>query len=140
MKNERLMRWLSTCPIHPIQKKEKNMLNVQMIVTALEKYNSYMYYAYSSDSLRPQDAKNLCEFIETALQTLVFTDPDDKKALEIAQDISKLLNEALTYAYRLNYILCRAKTYEQAKVVYNLISKIADLTFIPNFYVEKEVD
>jgi len=111
-----------------------------MIIVALEKYSSYMYYAYSSDSLRPQDAKNLCEFIETALQTLIFTDPEDKKALEIGQYISKLLNEALTYAYRLNYALCSAKTCEQAKKVYNLIGKLADLTFIPNFYVEKEVE
>ena len=112
------------------------MINVQMIMVALEKYNSYMYYAYSSDSLRSQDAKNLCEYIETTLQTLVFTDPEDKKALEIAQYISKLLNEALTYAYRLNYALCRAKTFEQGKIVYNLIGKITDLTFIPNFYTD----
>ena len=116
------------------------MISVQMIVTALEKYTSYMYYAYSSDSLRPQDAKNLCEFIETALQTLIFTDSEDEKALEIGQYISKLLNEALTYAYRLNYNLCRAKTYEQAKIVYNLIGKLADLTFIPNFYIKREVE
>lgn len=109
-------------------------MNVQMIVTALEKYNSYMYYAYNSDSLRPQDAKNLCEFLETALQTLIFTDSENEKALETAKYVGKLLNEALTYAHRLNYILCRPRNYEQGKIVYNLIGKLADITFIPNFY------
>lgn len=115
------------------------MMNVQMIVTALEKYNSYMYYAYNSDSLRSQDVKNLCEFLETALQTLIFIDSEDKKALETAQSVGKLLNEALTYALRLNYILCRPRTYEQAKIVYNLIGKIADITFIPDLYKKTEV-
>lgn len=115
------------------------MMNVQMIVTALEKYNSYMYYAYNSDSLRPQDAKNLCEFLETALQTLIFTDPNDEKVLKNAQSVGKLLNEALTYALRLNSVLCRPRTYEQAKIVYNLIGKMADITFIPDFYIKKEV-
>ncbi|MEM3715173.1 MAG: hypothetical protein QW153_04110 [Candidatus Bilamarchaeaceae archaeon] len=114
------------------------MINVQMIITALEKYNSYMYYAYSSDSLRPEDAKNLVEFLETALQSLIFTDTDDEKTYKNAQYINKLLNEALTYAHRLNYILCSAKTYNQAKSVYNLISKISDITFIPVFFPEAE--
>lgn len=116
----------------------KKMMNVQMIVTALEKYNSYMYYAYNCDSLRPQDAKNLCEFLETALQSLIFTDSDDKKTYETAQNVQKLLNEALTYALRLNYCLCSAKTRNQEKNVYNLIGKIADITFIPDFYIKKE--
>ena len=110
-----------------------------MLVTALEKYTSYMYYAYSSDSLRAEDSKNLCEFLETALQTLIFTDSEDKKALEIAQSVAKLLNEALTYALRLNYILCRPRNYDQAKIVYNLIGKLSDITFIPAFYTETEV-
>lgn len=126
VKNESTIRWLSASPT---QTKDKNMLNVQMIITAIERYSSYMYYAYSSDSLRPQDAKNLCEFIETALQTLIFTDSEDKKALEIAQDINKILNEALTYAYRLNYVLCGPKTWNKQKSVYNLIKKISELTF-----------
>jgi len=115
------------------------MLNIQMLVTALEKYNSYLYYAYSSDSLRPEDSKNLCEYIETALQTLIFTDSEDKNALETAKSVAKLLNEASTYAHRLNYILSRSRNYEQAKIVYNLISKIADTTFIPDFYKKTEV-
>lgn len=110
-----------------------------MLVTALEKYNSYMYYAYSSDSLRAEDSKNLCEFLETALQTLIFTDSEDKKVLETAQSVAKLLNEALTYALRLNYILCRPRNYDQAKIVYNLIGKLADITFIPDFYTETKV-
>ena len=114
------------------------MLNIQMLVTALEKYNSYLYYAYSSDSLRPEDSKNLCEYIETALQTLIFTDSEDKKALETAKSVAKLLNEALTYAHRLNYILCRPRNYEQAKIVYNLIGKLADITFIPNLSTQTE--
>lgn len=109
-------------------------MNVQMIVIALEKYNSYMYYAYNCDSLRPQDAKNLCEFLETALQSLIFTDTDNEKIYKNAQYIQKLLNEALTYAYRLNYCLCSAKTWNQQKSVYNLIAKIADITFIPKLY------
>lgn len=115
------------------------MMNVQMIITALEKYNSYMYYAYNSDSLRPEDAKNLCEFLETALQSLIFTDTDNEKTYKNAQYIQKLLNEALTYAYRLNYVLCSAKTWQQQKSVYNLISKISDITFIPVFFPEVEV-
>lgn len=115
------------------------MMNVQMIITALEKYNSYMYYAYNCDSLRPQDAKNLCEFLETALQSLIFTDSDDKKTYETAKSVQKLLNEALTYALRLNSVLCSAKTWNQQKIVYNLIGKIADITFIPDFYTKKEV-
>jgi len=105
------------------------MMNEQMIITALDKYVDYMYYAYSSDSLRAEDSKNLCEYIETALQTLIFTDSEDKKALETAKSVAKLLNEALTYAHRLNYILCRAKTYEQEKIVYNLLGKLADMMF-----------
>lgn len=115
------------------------MMNVQMIITALEKYNSYMYYAYSSDSLRPQDAKNLCEFLETALQSLIFMDSENEKESQQAQYINKILNEALTYAYRLNYCLCSAKTWQQQKSVYNLIGKISDITFIPVFFPEVEV-
>lgn len=115
------------------------MINVSMIVTALEKYNSYMFYAYSSDSLRPEDAKNLVEFLETALQSLIFIDSDDKKTYETAQYIQKLLNEALTYALRLNFVLCSPKTWNQGKSVYNLIAKIADITFIPDFYTKTEV-
>lgn len=107
------------------------MINVSMIITALQKYNSYMFYAYSSDSLRPEDAKNLCEFLETALQSLIFTDSDNEKEYKTAQEINKLLNEALTYALRLNYVLCGPKTWNQGKSVYNLIAKIDDLTFIP---------
>ena len=114
------------------------MMNVQMIVTALEKYNSYMYYAYNSDSPRPQDAKNLCEFLETALQSLIFTDSDNEKEYKTAQEVSKLLNEALTYAYRLNYVLCSPKTWNQQKSVYNLIGKMADITFIPVDFFTKE--
>lgn len=110
-----------------------------MILTALERYGSYMYYAYNSDSLRSQDAKNLCEFIETALQSLIFTDPNDEKVLKNAQFISRLLNEALILTQRLKYILCRPKTYEQEKIVYKLIAELADLTFIPNFYTKTEV-
>ena len=123
--------------IIPNSKKRKNMLNVQMIITALEKYNSYMYYAYSSDSLRSQDAKNLCEFIETALQSLIFTDSDDKKTYETAKSVAKLLNEALTYSFRLNYVLGSAKTWNQKKSVYNLIEKISELTF---FYKQNTCD
>lgn len=115
------------------------MLNNQMILTALEHYGSYMYYAYNSDSLRSQDAKNLCEFIETALQSLIFTDPNDEKVLKNAQFISTLLNQALTYAQRLKYVLCRPKNYEQEKIVYKLIAEMADLTFIPNLYTKTEV-
>lgn len=114
-------------------------MNVQMIITALEKYNSYMYYAYNSDSLRSQDAKNLCEFLETALQSLIFTDSDDEKTYENAKSVGKLLNEALSYAYRLNYVLGSAKTWNQQKIVYNLIGKIADITFIPNLYTQTKV-
>ena len=116
----------------------KKMINVQMIVTALEKYNSYMYYAYNSDSLRPQDAKNLSEFLETALQTLIFTDSDNEKEYKTAQSVQKLLNEALTYAHRLNYVLCSPKTWNQQKTVYNLIGKLADITFIPVDFFTKE--
>lgn len=105
------------------------MMNEQMIITALDKYIDYMYYAYNSDSLRSQDAKNLIDYIDTALQTLIFTDPYDNKALERAKNVSKFLNEAQSYALRLNYILCRAKTYEQAKTVYNLLGKLADMMF-----------
>lgn len=105
------------------------MMNEQMIITALDKYIDYMYYAYNSDSLRSQDAKNLCEYIETALQTLIFTDSEDEKALETAKYVGKLLNEALTYALRLRSVLCRPKTYEQAKIVYNLLGKLADMMF-----------
>ena len=113
------------------------MLNVQMILTALDKYISYMYYAYSSDSLRSQDAKNLCDYIETAHQSLIFTNSCDNKALEIGKNISKLLNDAHSYAVRLESILCRPRTYDQAKIVYYLIGKLGDITFIPNLYIEK---
>lgn len=115
------------------------MINIQMIMTALEKYNSYMFYAYSSDCLRSEDAKNFCEFIEAALQTLIFTDSENEKEFQQAQDINKILNEALTYAYRLIPILCRPRNNGQAKIVYSLISKISDITFIPDFYIKKEV-
>lgn len=121
---------------HPNLTKEKNMMNVQMILTALEHYGSYMYYAYNSDSLRPQDAKNFCEFIEKAQQTLIFTDPDNEETIKDAQFVSKLLGDASTYAHRLKHVLCRAKTYEQAKMVYDLLANIADITFVPNFYTE----
>ena len=114
-------------------------MNVQMILTALEKYTSYMYYAYSSDSLRSEDAKNLCEFLETGLQSLVFTDFNNDKGLDVGHFVSKLLNEALTYAHRLNYVLCRPRNKDQAKIVYNLISKLSDITFIPDFYTKSEV-
>ena len=107
-------------------------MNVQMVITALERYSSYMYYAYNSDSLRPQDSKNLAEYIETALQSLIFTDSENEKEFQQAQEINKLLNEALTYALRLNYILCSAKTQTQQKSVYNLIAKISELTFFYN--------
>lgn len=113
------------------------MLNIQMMLTALEKYSSYMYYAYSSDSLRAEDSKNLIEFLETALQTLIFTDSEDEKALQTAKSVGRLLNEALTYALRLNYVLCGRKTKSQAKIVYNLIEKISELTF---FYKQNTCD
>ena len=113
------------------------MMNVQMVITALERYSSYMYYAYNSDSLRPQDSKNLAEYIETALQSLIFTDSENGKEFQQAQEINKLLNEALTYALRLNYVLCSAKTRNQEKSVYNLIEKISELTF---FYKQNTCD
>lgn len=106
-----------------------------MALTALEKYTSYMYYAYGSDSLRPQDSKNLVEFIDTALQTLIFTDTEDKKAYQIAQNVQKLLNEAQTYALRLNYVLCRPRTKTQAKIVYNLIGKLSDMSLCLNLSI-----
>lgn len=115
------------------------MLNNQMILTALEHYGSYMYYAYNSDSLRSQDAENLCKYIETALQSLIFTNPDDEKVLKNAQFISNLLNDAYKYAQRLKYVLCRPKNFEQEKIVYKLIAEMADLTFIPNLYITMEV-
>ena len=105
------------------------MMNVQMILTALDHYLSYMYYAYNSDSLRAEDSKNLCEYIETALQSLVFTDSEDEKALETAKNVGKLLDEVLTYALRLNYVLRSAKTWNQQKSVYNLLGKLADMMF-----------
>lgn len=111
------------------------MINIQMALTALEKYTSYMYYAYGSDSLRPQDSKNLVEFIDTALQTLIFTDTEDKKAYQIAQNVQKLLNEAQTYALRLNYVLCRPRTKTQAKIVYNLIGKLSDMSLCLNLSI-----
>lgn len=100
-----------------------------MILTALEKYVSYMYYAYSSDTLRPEDAKNLVDYIDTALQCLIFTDPEPQ---DINYQIGSILNEAQTYAVRLTSLLVGSKSYSKSKIIYYLIDKIYELTFYPN--------
>lgn len=99
-----------------------------MILTALEKYSAYMYYAYSSDSLRQKDVQNLVDFIDTALETLIFTDPEPK---DVNYEIASKLNEIQTYACRLNFLLVGSKSYSKSKIVYYIIDKISELTFYP---------
>lgn len=118
--------------IKQIIKKDKKMLNIQMTLTALERYASYLYYAYSSDSLRPEDCKNLVDFIDTALQTLIFTDPEIEA---INYDIASALNRAQTYAHSLSQGL---QTYLQPKTVYYLIDQIYKLSFFPGVELLKD--
>lgn len=105
------------------------MFNTNMILSALERYASYMYYAHFSDNLRPEDSQNLIDFIDTALETLIFSDPEPH---EIDYKIASILNEAQTYAVRLNSLLVGSKSYYKTKTVFELIDKIYELTFCPN--------
>lgn len=100
-----------------------------MILTALERYASYMYYAYYSDTLRSKDSKNLIDFIDTALECLIFIDPEPQ---DIDYEIASILNEAQIYAGRLDYWLDRPNTHYKIKTVFDLIGKIHGLSFYPN--------
>ena len=111
------------------------MLNIRMTLTALERYASFMYYAFSSDSLRSEDSQNLVDFIDTALQTLVFTDPEIE-ALNC--DISIVLNQAQIYALRLNYWLDHPNARFKTKTVYQLIDQIYKLSFFPGVELLKD--
>lgn len=109
------------------------MINIKMILTSLEHYSAYMYYAYSSDTLRQKDAQNLVDYIDTALETLIFTDPEIE---EKNYDIAAILNEAQTLACELNYLLSCSGSRYKTKNIYHLIDKIYQSMFWPNLEAE----
>jgi len=126
VKNESTIRWLSASPN---QQKEKNMLNFRSCMTALDHYCSYLYYAWSSDTLRLYDLENVDKFIQTSLHELVFDDPTFG-LYTTDKDIEKLLNEAAKISFQM------ITAYECKKVdkFLILLNRLSECTF---FYKER---